>query len=237
MNDSSYYILHNCELEKYKKLSVSQYLVLQVYTHDVINKHMAIEIDKETLSYYKNNCLWTTWATDLLPDEINKNIDIIKNDNVHCENILPFIGAFTYKWGYVMKFCESQNIRFIHHGGYKYNNVSVGDNIALIQKSLLAPAIQCDWQCENGYIPCRIFKNISYGKMGITNNEAVYELFNKNVIFDRDIYNVLTKGLEFENKNIEEKLNILIPLMELVRDKHTYINRIEIIFKTFKECK
>ena len=34
----------------------------------------------------------------------------------------------------------------------------------LIQESIIAPALQTDWQVEHEYIPCRIFKNISYGK-------------------------------------------------------------------------
>ena len=233
----SYYVLHNCDMKKYEVLPISNYMVLQVYTHDVITKHMADLIDKDSLSYFKNNCLWTTWATDLLPNEINANIEMVKNNLLPTENMVAFVGSFISQWYHVKHFCEYYHIPFTHYGGYNHNNVSVSDNIALIQKSLLAPSIQCDWQCENGYVPCRIFKNISYGKMGITNNPTVFEMFNQQVFFDRDINNLLWKGLDFEKLSAEEKNSKVIPLMEMVRDKHTYVNRIQCLFKIFLEMK
>jgi hypothetical protein len=233
----SYYVLHNCDMKKYEVLPISNYMVLQVYTHDVITKHMADLIDKETLSYYKNNCLWTTWATDLFPNEINANIELVKTNALPTENMVVFVGSFIHQWYHVKHFCDYYNIPFTHYGGYNHNNLSVSDNIALVQKSLLAPSIQCDWQCDNGYIPCRIFKNISYGKMGITNNPTVFEMFNQQVVFDRDINNLLCKGLDFEKLSVDEKNSKVIPLMELVRDKHTYINRIQGLFKVFLEIK
>jgi hypothetical protein len=65
--------------------------------------------------------------------------------------------------------------------------------------------------------------------MGITNNPTVYELYNKQIIFDNNITNALIKGLE----NKENKEN-MIHLMKITRDKHTYLNRIEQIFKFLK---
>ena len=100
----------------------------------------------------------------------------------------------------------------------------------------MAPAVQCEWQVVNGYVPCRIFKNISYGKMGMTNNKRVFELFNKKILFDQDIDKLMLSGLEFESKSIDEKNSILIPLMEYVRDNHTYLNRVELLFWYFNRC-
>ena len=100
----------------------------------------------------------------------------------------------------------------------------------LIQNSILAPSIQTKWQVENGYIPCRIFKNISYGKMGLTNNPTVYELFKRQIYYHPEIVPLLLIGLRFEKLRPEYKNPILIKNMEYVRDKHTYKNRIEVIF-------
>ena len=93
----------------------------------------------------------------------------------------------------------------------------------LIQESILAPAFQEKWQVDNGYIPCRIFKNISYGKMGITNNSFVNELFNNKLIYGENIHETLDLALVNNNKDK------LISLMEEVRDRHTYVNRINLI--------
>ena len=105
----------------------------------------------------------------------------------------------------------------------------------LIQESILAPALQTDWQIDNHYIPCRIFKNISYGKMGMTNNEAVYNLFNKKMLYSNDIPELVKQGLEFDKK--ENKFDKIKELMIEVRDNHTYINRIHFILDFIKEKK
>ena len=230
---NSYYVLHNCNMEKYVTLSKTNFIKLQVYTNDVINKHNAILIDKTMLTFYKEDTLYMPWATDLLPEEINRNILKVKNDEFKIENVISLVGSITQPWLYVKKFCEKQNIRFEYFGGFS-KNLSVEDNIMITQKSILAPAFQTEWQTQNGYIPCRIFKNISYGKMGITNNPAVFELYNKEIIFDNNINSALLKGLQFENLPNFKKKQIIIKLMEITRDKHTYLNRIEQLFKFFK---
>jgi hypothetical protein len=228
-----YYLLHNCNKEKYLVLPEKNYMILQVYTNDVINKHNAKIIDKSTLTYFKDNVLYMPWATDLLPEEINKTIEKVKNEEFKVENMISFVGMVTSPWSYVKKFCYDNNIRFECYGGFS-KNLSVEDTIQLTQRSILAPAFQEEWQTENGYIPCRIFKNISYGKMGITNNLLVYELYNREILFDNNINSALKKGLEFENLPNNKKNETLIKLMELTRDKHTYLNRIEHMFKIFQ---
>jgi len=226
----AYYVLHNCNMEKYSSLPTENYMILQVYTNDVINKHYANEIDKSTLTYFKDKTLYMPWATDLLPEEINQNIEKVRNDGFTIENMVSFIGSMTRPWLYVKQFCEYKNIRFECYGGNS-RNLSVEDNISLTQKSILAPAFQDDWQCANGYIPCRIFKNISYGKMGITNNPTVYKLYENEIIFDHNIFGALEKGLDFETLPVEAKRALVIRLMEKTRDKHTYLTRIGELFR------
>ena len=41
-------------------------------------------------------------------------------------------------------------------------------------------------------------------------------------------------GIQFEKLEHKEKLKRLIPLMEDVRDNHTYLNRINLIFRYFE---
>ena len=103
----------------------------------------------------------------------------------------------------------------------------------LIQQSILAPALQTKWQVNNHYIPCRIFKNISYGKMGITNNQAVNEIFDNKLIYSEDIEELVIKGLEFEESS--SKKEKVIELMKEVRDKHTYVNIIQFILDFIKD--
>jgi hypothetical protein len=232
-----YYILHNSSnLDYYStKLPKSHFIQLQVYTHDVVNTHEATLIDKTTLSYYKDNCLFLPWATDLLPNEINENIEKVKMQHFNTQNNIAYVGTINSVCISVHQYCHIHNIPFPNDTSFFQNNIEVNDSITLIQNSLMAPAFQDEWQCRNGYIPCRIFKNISYGKMGITNNVTVHELYNNTLIYDNDINIALTRGLDFEKMPSEYKIQTLIPLMELTRDKHTYLNRINTIFNFFND--
>jgi hypothetical protein len=228
--ENCYYVLHNCAMEKYSNLPEKNYIILQVYTNDVVNKHKAEPINPSRYTYYKEKTLYMPWATDLLPEEIDKNIEKVKKEELKIENIISFVGSLTTPWLHVRNFCNNNNINFIYYGGNS-NNLSLEDNIRLTQISILAPAFQDDWQTNNGYIPCRIFKNISYGKMGITNNPTVYELYNREIIFDNNINNALVKGFEFEKIEKNEKIKKIIDLMEITKKNHTYLNRIEEILK------
>ena len=230
IRDDCYYILHNCDPIKYKNLPKCNVMVIQVFTLDVF-KHKATMIDD--YSYYIDNCLFMYWATDLLPHEIDDNINKLKNNMITSNRKVCFIGMMTSPWNHVENYCIKNKYEFIQKGGFSKNNVTGNDNMMIIQQSLLAPAVQNEWQVTNGYVPCRIFKNISYGKMGMTNNMTVYNIFNKRILYSNNINKLMDSGIEFERKSTKDKNNTLIPLMEYIRDNHTYINRINMILNFF----
>ena len=227
-----YYVIHNCNGKKYETIPKKNKVILQVYTHDVINIHGGKKIEGHDGTFYTDDCLFIIWGTDLLPQEINFNIENVKNNEIITKNELNFIGMKTEEWKKVQLFCDRFKIQFRQTGGFQ-NNIDYYQNMRLIQQSIIAPAIQTKWQVDNGYIPCRIFKNISYGKMGLTNNITVQKLFNNNIIYNPDIYNLLILGLKFEKMDNESKNLIIVKNMEYVRDNHTYLNRIKTIFWFF----
>lgn len=234
INNSNIYILHNCNIEKYK--DIDKKFNLQVITKSDLERYKFDKID--IASYYHSDLLMMCWATDLLPDEINKNILKVKTNNIKSKNILNFVGMPIYPWDEVLKWCNNNNIIYKSYGGFNHTNVSSDVNMKLIQESILAPAIQEPWQVKNGYIPCRVFKNISYGKMGLTNNKFVNEfLFNEKLLYNEDIHKLMNMGIEFNNNiSLEANKKLLLELMENVRDNHTYINRVNSIIK-FLEIK
>jgi hypothetical protein len=181
------------------------------------------------------NCLYMYWATDLLPEEIDKNIREI-NINIS-EREINFIGSVTNKWLQFYNICIQNRLTFNHFGAtfdiHSTKNVSITENMNLIKKSLLAPALQDDEQVRKQYIPCRIFKNISYGKMGITNNRIVNELFENRLIYETNLNELFNKSIKFEEN--PKKQEMIIELMEYVRDNHTYINRVNTIIKYINE--
>jgi hypothetical protein len=181
-------------------------------------------------------CLYMYWATDLLPEEINANIKALPFMK-SIENTLFLIGSMTDVWFQFKGVCASMGLKMIHYGPFSHPTHStvktLEENIQLIQQSVVAPALQDRYQLHTKYIPCRIFKNISYGKMGMTNNPIVYELFDRQILYHRDIGELLKKGLRFEKD--PQKNKHITRLMEYVRDNHTYLNRIHTISQFISE--
>ena len=234
IRDDCYYILHNCGDPKFKAISTSKRLSLQVYT-TTCEKYSVKPVPNTTFQFYLPDCVFMPWATDLFPEEVDKNIEKIKREEIvpKVPYVSNFIGMILGDpWEEFSRACKRRGIKFASQGGFTADHKEIEENEKLIQESLIAPALQHTWQIENGYIPCRIFKNISYGKMGITNNVVVNKLFNEELIYDTNMNNIVEKGLEFEKH--KENVPRLIKLMEIVRDKHTYVNRINTLLWALK---
>jgi hypothetical protein len=167
------------------------------------------------------------WATDLLPHEID---DVKRQLSTEREKVVYWVGTIgAGEFGNIdqiegfKKACLEQGIAFEHKG-----QLSAQKNIELMQKSYIAPAIQGPWQLEKGYIPCRIFKAISYGQMGVTNSKTVSELFDGRIVYNSDTYALFHDA---QKKIAVTTQNELISLMDFVRDNHTYVNRINVLLE------
>lgn len=218
------YILHNCNPTKYKPfMQAGHCIILQVYTDDVLPRPVT-KVDDFIYYDLADKVIYMPWATDLLPYEI----DAIKKEIPHAKKNreIWWVGTIaggefgnTHEVEPFKKACAENGIKF-KHGMTK----SVEENIKDIQHSYMAPAIVGTWQQRVGYIPCRIFKNISYGQMGVTNSRHVYELFKKKIVYNADTHQLFYDA----KKRIQSMTQAeLFELMDLVRDKHTYVTRIE----------
>ena len=234
IRDDCYYIIHNCKPDKYRHLLANGHaIILQVYTHDCLQRN---EPALSFCFHYDLNqpIIYMPWATDLLPHEI----DTVKQQiatNKTKQNIAMFVGSITHgEFGNqpqvdaFKRSCQEQGIQF-QHGGV--NCKSMQENITLAQNAQLAPSLQGEWQCRQGYIPCRIFKNISYGAMPITNSKTVYELFDKKIVYNTDSYQL---GHDALNRLKTWTIQDQHQFMDLVKEKHTYLSRIETLFHFFQ---
>ncbi len=234
VRDDCYYIIHNCNPDKYQHLIDNGHAIfLQVYTHDCLKRN------EPSLSYcfhynLKSSTIYMPWATDLLPHEIDnvkkQLLTAKKNNNAQ------FNGSAGGMGGFGNQFQIDEFRRGCREDGRDLNikkacSCSMEENIRTIQEAYMAPALQGEWQCKQGYIPCRIFKNISYGALGITNSETVYKLFEKQIVYNDDAHQLFFDAQKkLETWTIEDQLK----LMDYVRDKHTYLNRIESLFSFFE---
>jgi len=230
--DDCRYILHNVETRKYQPLlDNGRAIILQVYTHDCLERDV-VEIDDLTYLDFGKKVVYMPWATDLLPHEIDEQKVRIANEEIAKERTVHYVGSVgrsgpndifenatpveAFKRG-----CTKQGISFKLH-----RHIPAEQNKTLVQRSIMAPAIQSKWQCEKGYIPCRILKNISYGHMGVTNSETVYKLLKGKVVYNADPEQLAVDALT-RIGNMDQKE--LFALMDLVRDKHTYVHRINVL--------
>jgi hypothetical protein len=185
--------------------------------------------------------IYTTWATDLLPDEINLDDRFIKR-----ENVVDYIGTIGGGRGglfdclkapdyydtvpYIMPFyeaCKENGIEFRSNCPWT-NPLESQTTMELIQKSYLAPDFRHKAMLDWGYIPCRVMKNISYGQLGMTNSKAVYDFFDGMVIYNDDSSQLFYDGIKKMNDT-----EFIKDQMILVKENHTYINRALDLIKVY----
>lgn len=232
IQEDCFYIIHNCYDPKYNPLKTARHcIVLQVYTNDCLDYKNLTKLD-DCIYYDLNSALiHMPWATDLLPHEIEANKQTVGNAEKLNEAI--FIGTYCHGvFGNINQIDAFKNAAAQNNITFRHSQCcSMEDNIAAVKNAYMAPAIQGEWQVEKGYIPCRIFKNISYGAFGITNSEKVYELFQKKIIYNPDEYQLF---YDAKNKLDNLDINELYELMDFVKEKHTYINRIQVLLSFFE---
>lgn len=237
LREDSIYILHNCQREHYESLfKLGRCIHLQVYTDDVRSWSNLIQI--EPFIYYdiEGKAIFMPWASDLLPYEIEEVKK--KLPNLQKERIFYWMGTLTDgEFGNIdqlnpfIQACRENGIGFSHNNPWIHGlsrEVMLKRNI----ESFLAPAIVGKWQKEHGYIPCRIFNSIAAGQMGLTNSERVYELFDRKILYHPDTYQLFYEAFkQIHNWSLEDQY----ALMDIVKNKHTYLNRVQTILK-FLEC-
>ena len=173
------------------------------------------------------------WATDLLPFEIeqNKPSEMLSLKRP----IINWVGTIWHvnkiELSEFSRACKEDGVTFVQIGAKENSHVSIEDNIKLVRDSYMAPAISGTHHLTEGYAPCRIFKNISYGQFGVTNNKKVNEIFGGKLIYNPDPYKLYFEAKErLQSIRVEE----LYELMDEVASKHTYLNRIEFLIKASK---
>ena len=226
INKNCSYLLHNCDVSKYDEKDVD-YKILQVYSHDVLSRPVEKLAECE---YYQHDSrtLYQPWATDLLPHEID-TMTLIDTDvtlSTQCHWVGSVMPGEHGNINEIQRFADAAHengIQFVVSTGVDHNK-----GRELVRASYLAPAIQGAWQVKNGYIPCRIFKNISYGHMGATNSEAVYKLLEEKITYTPDCRQLFFNASnDFSSTSYKDRRDV----MKLIKDKHTYINRIQNIMR------
>tara|TARA_Y100000780_G_scaffold132772_1_gene119337 strand:- start:47633 stop:48541 length:909 start_codon:yes stop_codon:yes gene_type:complete len=223
-NSNAFYCLHNLEVgwgdsEKVRKL--------QVFTKGVLGFKNVEKINKTTVYNHDDKTLYQAWGTNLLKSEFKEPVFSLRSPLVF------WVGSV---WNNELNQGNQNEINYLKSALKRYgvgfcrvSRVPDSLNSFLVRNSRVAPAIASGWQVSKGYLPCRLFKNISYGQLGFSNVREFELIFGDNDYFDRDISNlvdnVMSLGREKFVKNI-------IRQQEYIQD-HTYESKIENIMNSF----
>lgn len=177
-------------------------------------------------------CVYTCWATDLLPHEIkDEYIELPKDNKIY------WFGSATHRNTKEIAIfydeCVKNGIEFLTNDPWQ--NPQAFDVVQeYTQRSLMSPdfrgggdprkmALGETGTCHKsiGYIACRLLKSISYGHLGITNSRHAYELLEKTPIYNSDEKQLFYDAVQQLNNH-----ELIRKQMAIVREKHTYLNRI-----------
>jgi hypothetical protein len=83
----------------------------------------------------------------------------------------------------------------------------------LVRRSRLAAAVVGDWQREHGYLPCRLFKNVSFGAVPIGNSPVYERLFGNIALVCDDLSELVNSYLALSPADRRERVRSAQDLM------------------------
>jgi hypothetical protein len=205
IRDDIYYCLHNVKDIFKNELKKENYIHLQYYHNQV---PLIPEIEEwNTVTFFDRNTktLYEPWGTDLLPEEFKEPIyskskfifwiGSIWNDSLNRGNINEI---------HELKLAlKKHGLKFIH-----IRFIPDFLNTFFIRRSRIAPAIGGKSQTLVDYLPCRMFKNISYGQLGITNIGKFRDILGDSFIEGNTIEELITNSLSLSKKEYLDKIKI-----------------------------
>ena len=172
------YIFHNVELNDSQKEFLDSnrvnHINLQVYTNDSTGS--ALE-NRNILYDAKINTLFQPWGTPLSKHEWK---DYVPRQFVKTEWWIGSIWNNSQNQGNRKIMNEYKQalkifkVKLKRRGGSRFNinGLSELQNSNLVRKSRFGATIVGDWQKQVSYIPCRFFKNVSFGIAPLSNMQS-----------------------------------------------------------------
>ncbi|HVH99173.1 MAG TPA: hypothetical protein VM869_10695 [Enhygromyxa sp.] len=202
------------------------------------------------------------WATDLLPHEIEQAWQAVTERPRAAADArsVVFVGsswtANARELAILARDAVARGLRFEHYGRVMTptewprselvhvhgESVSMEENVRLVREATIAPALQGLHQLRNkdgdgvgegNYVPCRIFKNISYGAFGVSNNPTAKAVLGDAVVCRSDFGEMLDAALE--QVAADPKRTALRDAMVLVAKTHTYFDRMAMLLELTRD--
>jgi hypothetical protein len=225
LSKDAFYITHSSSKTKYEEVGAAR-LNLCNYVSDLVTGESfnypgerVERIDEVSFVDARSKALYQPWATNLLPSEIDSS-DLISFDASRSTvNYVGTIGHDNIKPRY-KQFASSA----VKNGVKVKLHFGVSDDQArtLIRESRLSVDIRGDWHLQRGYIPCRIWKNLSYGMHVGSNSLLLRDVFEEKVTFEADpgeLFNACNAAFANTPDDVRRQT------MMWIKERHTFVNR------------
>ena len=167
------------------------------------------------LTYYNNGyrSIQMPWASDVF--------EPIEEDVFVEENTCYYVGNFSTDALDKAKKLRSRSFKFYRVGGVSFEAAR-----QYVKRSEFTFDVRNDHCIEYGFIPCRIFKNYSYGKICFTNSSHIAQVFSIPYYYNNDT--LLSCLADFRSGSLDERLRYLQNDMLC---NHTYLSRMNTLRK------
>ena len=219
--DSSKYFIHNIKDGFHSHDMGDNVHNLLVY-HEGYNWSDDVKsLDDHSWYHEETKTAAILWATDLLPGEIEQKGPVMYDDT---KGVVNYMGTLTPTQKSEMgNIVSEHNKRFNVAGGYSGGGfVSDKEAVNLIKNSYLNFDLRPDQHVNNGYVPCRIFKCLSYGCWVGTNSEKILKFFEGRITACNDLKDLYNQTEEdYKNATMDD----ILDNKQYIQDNHTYVNR------------
>ena len=195
------------------------------------NRGIHSERRDDVIQPIEYECIYIYWATDLLPHEFD-----YADATRQREPIIYYVGSLSKSNNRLVfqQICQHFNIQTVCVDPWK-TPISFEENRDLMKRSLVCPDFRPIGspkdtekygpksgpnQLENGYLPCRVLKAMSYGQLGITDSVYVKNILGEHVVYHPDMRQLFY--LSMRDRTNEE---MIVNGMKYVQERHTYVNR------------
>ena len=219
------YVFHNFEKID---LDEKKYISLQVITKSTIIEanSLAVKFNGNSWYFKKKNLLVQAWGTPILKENFLEPFDNRRNKYEF------FIGSI---WNNSLNQGNIEEIKIykkvIDNLGKKFVHGKYIPDWLMRQCVLSSPlsmSIIGKWQEENGYLPCRLFKGISLGKVGLINSR-----FANGILELNDQYDSIENSIEKYMIMNSHQYNEIVRYHQLQISNETYAHKILNILKAF----
>lgn len=222
IRDDCFYICHACQ-KNFLDIKPENKIHLMTYMN-MVDQPGLVKLEEVCYFFKPWQMLYQPWGTDLEPEEF------CRPTYNHYSKVVNWVGSIwkdsiDVEYGGNLEVIDSlknalikNDLKFVHatNTGYK-------ENIILVRESRIAPAVAGKRQVMTNYLPCRMFKNISYGQLGFSNVEHFKVLYPDCVIVESDIDLLIDRALSVGEKDYKD----LVKIQQEFTKRYTYSQNIK----------